>query len=95
MNSHYQGIAPYLFYDDAEAALEWYARAFNFEEIGHWKNHEGRVQNAEMRVGATELWLDGGGRRQDTDDRPIWIGIWVDDVDEVYQHVQQSGVACD
>ena len=65
MNAQYKGIVPYLFYDDAEAAMKWYARVFDFEEIGRWTNDDGQIQNAEMRIGATELWLDGSGRRKD------------------------------
>lgn len=95
MQSHYQGIVPYLFYDNVEAAMEWYAKVFGFEEIGRWPNAEGKIQNAEMRVGSTELWLDGGGRRNDQDERPVWIGIWVDDVDAVYQHITAQGVECE
>jgi len=91
----YQGIVPYLFFDDAEAALVWYSRVFGFEEIGRWHNSEGKVQNAEMRVGNTEIWLDGSGQRQDTDARPHWTGIWVDDVDAMYNHVLAAGVACE
>ena len=48
-----------------------------------------------MRVGSTELWLDGSGRRKDSDERPTWIGIWVDDVDEVYKRVQEAGIECE
>ncbi len=95
MSAQYQGIVPYLFFDDAEAAMGWYARVFGFEEIGRWPDANGKIQNAEMRVGNTELWLDGSGRRQDTDDRPTWIGIWVEDVDAVYRRVQNAGVPCD
>lgn len=89
----YSGIVPYLFYDDAEAAMAWYTRVFGFEEIGRWKNAEGRIQNAEMRVGSTELWLDGGGRK--ASEHTPWFGIWVDDVDAVYRQVKAAGVACD
>lgn len=95
MTSTYKGIVPYLFYDDAEVALAWYSRVFGFEEIGRWTNDAGQVHNAEMRVGNTELWLDGSGKKVDNDDRPHWIGIWVDDVDVVYRKVQAEGVACD
>ena len=91
----YKGIVPYLFYDDAEAAMQWYARVFGFEERGRWPNAEGKIQNAEMRVGNTELWLDGGGKRTDTDERPTWIGIWVDDVDAVHARIQAAGVDCE
>ena len=95
MNTRYKGIVPYLFYDDAEAAIQWYTRVFGFEEIGRWEGDNGQIQNAEMRVGSTELWIDGGGRRKDTDERPTWIGIWVDDVDAVYDKVRESGVECE
>ena len=95
MSGQYQGIVPYLFYDDAEAAIAWYTRVFGFEETGRWTDDAGKIQNAEMRVGATELWLDGGGRRQDGDERPTWIGIWVDDVDAVYERVRAAGVECE
>lgn len=95
MASQYQGIVPYLFYDDAAAALDWYARVFGFTEIGRWANDAGVVQNAEMRVGDTELWLDGSGRRKDSDERPSWVGVWVTDVDRVYQNIQEAGINCD
>jgi len=86
---------PYLFYDDAEAAMAWYTRVFGFEEIGRWTNDDGRVHNAEMRVGDTELWLDGSGRRIDNDERPTWLGIWVEDVDAVFRRVQAAGIECE
>ncbi len=95
MNAEYKGIVPYLFYDDAAAAMVWYSRVVDFEEISRWTNDAGQVQNAEMRIGETELWLDGSGRRNDSDERPSWIGIWGDDVDAVYQSVQDAGVECD
>ncbi|MEM1433852.1 MAG: VOC family protein [Pseudomonadota bacterium] len=95
MTTQYQGIVPYLFFDDAEAALNWYQRVFGFEEIGRWTDDSGRIQNAEVRVGDTEIWLDGSGRRKDNDERPTWIGIWVDDVDAMYEQLRAAGVECE
>ena len=94
MGVNMQGIVPYLFFDDAEAAMEWYARVFGFEDIGRWTNDAGLLQNAEMRVGNTEIWMDGGGRQrfQDGEDRPQWIGVWVDDVDGMYELIKAAGV---
>ncbi len=48
-----------------------------------------------MRVGNTEIWLDGSGKQQRDDPRPQWIGIWVDDVDQVYERVSEKGVECE
>lgn len=90
------GITPYLYYDDAEAAAQWLAEVFGFEEIGRHRSNEGDIHNVEFRVGPSELWIDGypgywnsrGGRAQD------WIGIWVDDVDAMHARVR-ARVDCD
>jgi PhnB protein len=95
VQSEYQGIVPYLFFDDAETAIDWYSKHFGFEEIGRWMNDSGKVANAEMKVGNTEVWIDGSGKLQKSDERPIWIGIWVEDVDKVYQQLLANGVQCE
>ena len=90
-------LVPYLFYDDVEKMLEWYARVFGFVEIKRWMK-DGRIENAEMAVGDTELWLDGGGPRYlDKDGQPArgWIGVWVDDPDAMHQRVTEAGIAAD
>ena len=95
MTENYRGIVPYLFVDDAEAAMAWYTRVFGFVERGRWTGDDGRIANAEMVVGETDIWIDGGGRRQHADGRPDWVGIWVDDVDAVYDRVTAAGITCD
>jgi uncharacterized glyoxalase superfamily protein PhnB len=45
MQDRYAGIVPYLFFDDAEAAMSWYSSVFGFKEIGRWTDDDGRVQN--------------------------------------------------
>jgi uncharacterized glyoxalase superfamily protein PhnB len=91
-----RGLVPYLFYEDAAAMLDWYRRVFGWVELGRWSGPDGRLRNAEMRVGDTELWLDGGGARyQDVDGSRAsqWIGVWVDDVDAMYTRITSVGVA--
>ena len=91
----FEGVVPYLFYDDIAATMEWYERVFGFEDVGRWTNDEGQIQNAEMRFGSSELWLDGGGKRWfDKDGKPAyaWIGIYIDDVDAMYDKVKAAGV---
>ena len=81
--------------------LEWYTRVFGWVESGRWLGPDGRVRNAEMRIGETELWLDGGGpryRKEDGRRADEWIGVWVDDVDAVYGQIRDAaghgGPAC-
>jgi uncharacterized glyoxalase superfamily protein PhnB len=89
------GLVPYLFYDDAAAMLAWYGRVFGFVEKSRWAGADGRVQNAEMLVGDSELWLDGGGQRyveRDGKRANQWIGVWVDDPDAMHERVRSAGV---
>jgi uncharacterized glyoxalase superfamily protein PhnB len=86
-------IVPYLFYDDPAQMLDWYTRVFGWVETGRWEA-DGRIHNASMRVGASDLWLDGGGRRYlEHDGEPFeqWIGVWADP-DEMHERVQAAGV---
>ncbi|MDH4145601.1 MAG: VOC family protein [Acidimicrobiia bacterium] len=93
-----KGTVPYLFAVRAEPLMEWYQRVFGFEPHSQWSDDDGVVQNADMRVGDTEVWIDGGndgywdsrGGRADQ-----WIGVWVDDPDAMYAQVRAAGVACD
>lgn len=93
-------LVPYLFYDDVDAMIAWYTRVFGFAEKKRWLGPDGAVHNAEMSVGATELWMDGAsGRRVVTgaDGEPWspWTGIWLDtpeDVDAMHAHVVAEGV---
>jgi hypothetical protein len=43
-------IAPYLYYEDAGAAMDWLVRVFGFEEIVRMPNPDGRVGHAELRA---------------------------------------------
>ena len=89
------GIVPYLFCDDAAALLDWYARVFGFVELSRWPGRDGRVANGEMRVGETEVWIDGNGpaywEKQGRGPAP-WIGVWVDDLDALCARVRSSGI---
>jgi uncharacterized glyoxalase superfamily protein PhnB len=79
------GMVPYLHVRDADASLAWYAKVFGFETIGRWER-DGVVHNAEMRSGRAEVWLDGGGVKPPAAGE--WIGVWVDDVNAMYERVR-------
>jgi uncharacterized glyoxalase superfamily protein PhnB len=94
---HFEGITPYLHYDDVATMVDWLTRVFGFTERGRWLDALGVVRNAELFAGRMEVWLDGDpeywkqkGRRPEE-----WIGIWVDDVDAMYARVQAAGVAAE
>ena len=91
----FQGITPYLVYEDAGAMLEWLSRVFGFQERSRFVDSDGIVQQAEMLVGDTELWFGGRGPGywEQQGKRPDqYILVWVDDVDAMYRHVKDAGV---
>jgi uncharacterized glyoxalase superfamily protein PhnB len=90
------GLTPYVYYKDAGAVADWLVRCFGFVETSRHPAEDGSVQNVELTVGSTVLWLDGDlSRTASNDGPPVWIGVWVDDVDAMYAHTQAVGAASD
>lgn len=95
-------LVPYLYYADIEAMIDWYSRVFGFVEKGRWRAPDGSVQNAEMHVGDTELWMDGDPTPgihdltgPDGSPRPLWTGVWLESpsaVDALHDHIVRQGV---
>ncbi len=88
----FRGSTPYVYYDDAAAMADWLTRVFGFEESRRHRDGEGRVRNVELRAGQAEVWLDGmADHRRSANRPPEWIGVWVDDVDAMYERVRAAG----
>ena len=89
------GIVPYLFYEDAGPMIDWYSRVFGFVELSRYEDDQGKVTNAEMSVGDTEVWLDGNGpaywEKNGRGPSP-WIGVWVDVLDSFCARVRAAGI---
>jgi uncharacterized glyoxalase superfamily protein PhnB len=90
----FEGMVPSIQYEDAGAMLDWLSRVFGFTERSRYVDRDGVVRQAEMRVGAVDLWLSGHGPGywEQRGRRPEeWIGVWVDDVDAQYERVRAAG----
>jgi uncharacterized glyoxalase superfamily protein PhnB len=57
-------IFPFIRYDDAAAALDWLERAFGFERGLVAPGAEGRIEHAELWLGASAV-LIGSSKRDD------------------------------
>ena len=55
-------IYPALQYADAEAALDWLARAFGFQEYVVYRSDQGKIQHAEMSLGPGMIMFGQGER---------------------------------
>ncbi|MDH3680884.1 MAG: SRPBCC domain-containing protein [Acidimicrobiia bacterium] len=88
------GIVAGVMYRDVGAASDWLVEHLGFEVRGLFADADGRINNAELRVGATEVWLfENQAIPEPTEGLPRqWIGVWVDDVDAAHQRVAASGI---
>ena len=57
----YVGLAPYLYYSDATAALAWLTRVFGFTEEVRFEDGAGEVFQATVSAGGAQLQLAGVG----------------------------------
>jgi uncharacterized glyoxalase superfamily protein PhnB len=89
-------ITPYLLYQDAGAALEWLSKAFGLRRCGTaYRDADGRVTHAEMKLGDAPLMLGSPGRDFKN---PKRLGgatqnlyVDVDDVDRHYTRAVKAG----
>jgi uncharacterized glyoxalase superfamily protein PhnB len=88
-------IAPYLLYEDCEAALEFLSRAFGFEETLRYTGPEGYVSHAEMSIGDGIIYMgDPGGDYRNPahlGGRTQMVCVTVDDVEAAFERAQAAG----
>ena len=84
----FTGISPYLYYEDAEAALDWLERVLGF---GPRRTHgaDGRVEEAEIAVGDLKVMMTGHAPGPNEGGGALLI-IHVDDVDAQYARVRDA-----
>jgi PhnB protein len=82
----YEGITPYLICKNAEAAIDFYKRAFGAEEIMRM-GQPGKVGHCEMRIGKANFMLADEFPEMDTlspqsiGGTPVSLYVYVEDVD--------------
>ncbi len=88
-------IAPYLLYEDCDAALEFLARAFGFAEQLRYTGPEGYVNHAETRIGDGIVYMGCPGpdyrNPAHLGARTQMVCISVDDVDAVFEQAKAAG----
>jgi PhnB protein len=89
-------IVPYLLYKDCEAALDWLARAFGFEEVLRYTGEAGYVNHAEMHLDGVPIYMGnpGEGYRNPKDLGRETVGIYIEmehDVDAHFARAQAAG----
>jgi uncharacterized glyoxalase superfamily protein PhnB len=90
----FTGVVVGTKYEDANGMLDWLARVFGFRERARYVDKDGKVIQAEMLIGDTELWFSGHepGSLWGDGKADQFVGVWVDDVDAMHRRVTAAGV---
>jgi uncharacterized glyoxalase superfamily protein PhnB len=83
------GLTPYLYYDDADAALDWMEQVLGFTDPIRWRDKSGRTTEADIRVGPATLSISGGATH-DAGGRRTLLIVHVDDVDAQHARVTEA-----
>jgi PhnB protein len=86
---HYPSLAPYLAVDGAQRVIDFLRAAFDAVELRRHDAPNGKVMHAELRIDDTVVMLmDGAG---DWPAFPVWLHLYVPDVDAAYQRALAAG----
>jgi uncharacterized glyoxalase superfamily protein PhnB len=91
-----RGITPYLYYEDAAAAIEFLTAVFGFHEVLRRENDARRVWHAELALGDGRVMLGEPGPDYRGPNRlgatTASMYVYVDDVDAHYERARAAGV---
>ena len=94
----YAGITPYLICKNAEAAIEFYTKAFGAEELFRI-GAPGMVGHAEMKIGSAIIMLAaehpemGAVSPESLGGSPVHLMIYVEDVDAFTEKAVTEGLS--
>jgi PhnB protein len=93
----YHTITPYLAVKDGRAAIEFYKKALNAQELFSMVNPDGRIGHAELQIGDSRMMLadehpeiNFRGPRT-IGGSPIFIHLYVDDCDAWFNRAVAAG----
>jgi PhnB protein len=90
-------LTPYLTVKDAPRAVEFYKQAFGAEVRGIHHAPDGRIMNADLKIGDSillvcEVFEDMGAKSpQSLGGSPVNIHIYVEDVDRLFNQAVAAG----
>lgn len=88
----FTGVTPYLYYEDAAAALDWLTEKLGFGPDTRYEGLDGRVEEAEIRVGpSARVMLTGRAPGADEGGGALLI-VHVDDIEAQFERITGAGV---
>lgn len=88
------GVTPYLYYRDADAALNWLEEVLGFTDPVRWRDEAGKVSEADIFAGPVRVSIGGGKAPAHLDDALLIVNV--DNVDAQYERITKtSDIAVD
>jgi len=91
----YPVIAPYLYYEDGAAAMDWLIQAFGLEEEVRMTSDDGRLEHGELKLGDERVMLGEPGSGYESPktrgSATAGVHVYVDDVDAHYERAKAAG----
>jgi PhnB protein len=93
----YHSITPYLIVKDASQAIDFFQRAFGASEIMRLSGPNGQIMHAEIKIGDSSVMLAdevpqiGARSPQSIGGSPVYLLLYVDDVDAVTERALAAG----
>ncbi len=91
----YPVVTPYLYYEDAGAAMDWLVATFGLSEKVRMANDDGTVGHGELEIGSGVVMLgQPGAEYQAPRNRgraTAGVHVYVDDVDAHYERAKAAG----
>ncbi|MEE8143413.1 MAG: VOC family protein [Planctomycetota bacterium] len=92
----FRTVTPHLIVNDGNAAIEFYKRAFNAEELCRMPGPEGKVMHAELKIGDSVVMLadEFGGASaapKSLNGTTFTCHLYVEDADAAFQRAVEAG----
>ena len=90
-NLSYPTVSPYLYYEDAGAAMDWLIRTFGFRERMRGHRPDGQFGHGELAVGDGIVMLGTPEGFQRAAQHTFGVYVHVDDVEAHYTRAKGEG----
>lgn len=85
----YPSVSAYMMADGAQRVVDFLVRTFDARELRRYDNSDGTMMHAEIKIDDSVLMIADGGEGYPA--FPIWLHVYVPDVDATYQRALEAG----
>lgn len=85
----YHTVTPYLVVKNAARLIDFLKQAFDAEEISRMAMPDGRIKNAEIKIGDSMVMM--GETADESRVMPSMLYLYVEDTDTVYEQAMKAG----